>query len=367
MSPQNTPEEQFLFSLDLAEAGGPTARDEAEESATATDDVRPEPTAPSPRENEPEEDEPEPTRAEISASRRSRPEYLLDRARRLFHRSLIDDRVLVLNPSSGAPSNADKDSASSMRYARAVVDGIGGVPVADRAPGKGVGRNFERAVAAYLGSMFPALDAIRPGDWIVRRLGDGEEWAGFEDASEIFEQYEHLSSMREAIASNRDLRALMGHHAEVLLPDVVVARKPVDDAALNRTTRLVDPMGPLASLSSLRAAIQPKPLIHAVVSCKWTLRSDRAEQVKAEARNLIRTRRGRVPHLALVTGEPMPSRIAAVALGTGDVDCVYHCALHELLDGIDPATDPAGAELLHTMVQGRRLRDISDLPLDLAV
>ncbi|MDN5655321.1 MAG: restriction endonuclease, partial [Kocuria sp.] len=89
--------------------------------------------------------------------------------------------------------------------------------------------------------------------------------------------------------------------------------------------------------------------------------------IKAESRHLIRNRRGRAPHLVLVTGEPMPSRIASVALGTGDLDCVYHFALHELLDAIDPETDPAGAELLHTMVQGRRLRDISDLPLDLAI
>ncbi|OAX58366.1 hypothetical protein A5N15_07985 [Rothia kristinae] len=102
-------------------------------------------------------------------------------------------------------------------------------------------------------------------------------------------------------------------------------------------TRLVDPLGPLASASPLRSAVQPKPLLHAVVSCRWTLRSDRAQQAKAEAQQLIRNRRGRAPHLVMVTGEPMPSRLAAVALGTGELDCVYHFALHELMDAIDPA------------------------------
>ncbi|WP_129360497.1 MULTISPECIES: NgoMIV family type II restriction endonuclease [Micrococcaceae] len=406
--PHDEPEEQFLFSLDLTEfeesgkagrrsggmrtqpgasgvAGGKTARKVVEEAnrRTTGDHVSASgaegaeaPAGPASTSasiaataGPPNLDEAkaEMTRAEVAAFHRSKPEYLLDRARRVFHRVLLDERVLVLNPASGVPSNADKDSPSSIRYARFVADGIGGVPEISRAPGKGVSRNFERAVAAYLKSVTQALDAVRPGDWVVRRLGDREEWTGIEDASEIFEQYDHLPGMRESILGRRDLRALMGHDAEIMAPDVVIARHPVSDSELNGSARLVDPMGPLASSSPLRSAVQSKLLLHAVVSCKWTLRSDRAEQIKAEARHLIRNRRGRIPHLVLVTGEPMPSRIASVALGTGDLDCVYHFALHELLDAIDPETDPAGAELLHTMVQGRRLRDISDLPLDLAI
>lgn len=405
--PHDQPEEQFLFSLDVAEfeesgktshgSGSARARSGADraagrktstapgtanqgsaESRSGTSGAEQAPTSeartPSPQ-SAPVAPEPpnldeakaEMTRAEVAAFHRSKPEYLLDRARRVFHRALLDERVLVLNPGSGVPSNADKDSASSIRYARCVAQGIGGVPETSRAPGKGVSRNFERAVAAYLKSVTQALDAVRPGDWVVRRLGDREEWTAIEDASEIFEQYDHVSGMREAILGRRDLRALLGHDTEIMAPDVVIARHPVPDSELNGSARLVDPMGPLAASTPLRAAVQSKPLLHAVVSCKWTLRSDRAEQIKAEARHLIRNRRGRVPHLVLVTGEPMPSRIASVALGTGDLDCVYHFALHELLDAIDPETDPAGAELLHTMVQGRRLRDISDLPLDLAI
>lgn len=50
-------------------------------------------------------------------------------------------------------------------------------------------------------------------------------------------------------------------------------------------------------------------------------------------RNLIRNRKGNLPHIVVVTGEPMPARIASLALGTGDIDCVYHFALYELVDG----------------------------------
>jgi hypothetical protein len=120
----------------------------------------------------------------------------------------------------------------------------------------------------------------------------------------------------------------------------------------------------IATYTPLRAANNGLPLLHASISCKWTLRSDRAQNARSEALNLIRNRKGHLPHTVVVTAEPLPSRLASLALGTGDIDCVYHFALSELLLAVEPYPD--AADLLQTMVQGRRLRDISDLPLDLA-
>ena len=69
-----------------------------------------------------------------------------------------------------------------------------------------------------------------------------------------------------------------------------------------------------------------------------------------------------------MTAEPLPMRIASLALGTGDLDCVYHIALDELKNvcGALPSCEDQ-TEMLFTMIDGDRLRDISDLPLDLAV
>ena len=67
-----------------------------------------------------------------------------------------------------------------------------------------------------------------------------------------------------------------------------------------------------------------------------------------------------------MTAEPQPTRIAALALGTGDLDCVYHFALYELQESIEEAQNQDQLEMLQTLVDGRRLRDISDLPFDLA-
>lgn len=66
-------------------------------------------------------------------------------------------------------------------------------------------------------------------------------------------------------------------------------------------------------------------------------------------------------------------RIASLALGTGDLDCVYHFALPELKSAIHDLLvgGNSGVEdqlsMLGTLIEGRRLRDISDLPFDLLI
>ena len=108
-------------------------------------------------------------------------------------------------------------------------------------------------------------------------------------------------------------------------------------------------------------------MLHASVSAKYTMRSDRAQNSRTEALNLIRNRKGHLPHIVVVTAEPMPNRLASLALGTGDIDCVYHFALYELMRAVKEVGSEDAVETLETLVQGKRLKDISDLPLDLSV
>ena len=100
---------------------------------------------------------------------------------------------------------------------------------------------------------------------------------------------------------------------------------------------------------------------------KWTIRSDRAQNTRTEALNLIRNRKGPLPHVAAVTAEPLPTRIAALALGTGDLDCVYHFVLPELKKAIEQIYNQDQLKMLNTMIDGRRLCDISDVPFNLAI
>lgn len=108
-------------------------------------------------------------------------------------------------------------------------------------------------------------------------------------------------------------------------------------------------------------------ILHASISCKLTIRSDRSQNARTEGLNLIRHRKGHTPHIAVVTAEPMPTRIASIALGTGDIDCVYHFALEELIAAVSEVDSEASAETLDMLVEGNRLRDIADLPFDLMV
>ena len=107
--------------------------------------------------------------------------------------------------------------------------------------------------------------------------------------------------------------------------------------------------------------------MHAVVSCKWTLRSDRAQNARSEALNLIRNRKGRTPHIVVVTGEPAPSRLASLALGTGDIDTMYHVRPARAGGGHPRLGQRRGTKTLDNLIDGQRLRDIADLPLDLAI
>ena len=62
----------------------------------------------------------------------------------------------------------------------------------------------------------------------------------------------------------------------------------------------------------------------------------------------------RVPHIMVVTAEPSPSRIASLALGTGDIDCVYHFALYELLDAVSKCSYCAKSAVFVLLLLPRR-------------
>ena len=283
---------------------------------------------------------------------------LLTRERLAFHAGLLASGVLSVD-AGGVASNADKGSASSRAYAAHIATSLKAETGTAKLAGQTAGGGFEQACADFLNATFPALTHLRPGQWTIRKVGGRGESSGVAQ----FEQYAHLVELTEAVRKNPSLQAVLGN-GYAIAPDVVMFREPVPDSQINARESVVDDL--VAQHASLRAAVQPQPILHAVVSCKWTLRSDRAQNARSEALNLVRNRKGRLPHIAVVTGEPTPTRISSLALGTGDIDCVYHFALPELVAAVTAAGRDDVIELLDMMIEGRRLKDISDLPLDLA-
>lgn len=294
---------------------------------------------------------------ELTASSERDPLFVTARAD--FHASLLASRVLTIDQ-NGIASNADKGSAASRAYASHIAQALKVEVGYARLAGQTSGGGFEQSCTDFLTATFPHLTHLRPGGWHIKKVGGRGESSGVAS----FEQYAHLVELTDAVKNNPSLRAVLGH-GYAIAPDVVVYRDPVSDAEINSVSELVN--DEVAIHSALRASTQPRPLLHAVVSCKWTLRSDRAQNARSEALNLIRNRKGRLPHIAVVTGEPTPTRISSLALGTGDIDCVYHFALPELVAAVSAEGTDDTIELLAMMIDGKRLKDIADLPLDLAV
>jgi len=278
-------------------------------------------------------------------------------ARRSYHAALLA-KVLFQNE-KGVPSNADAAQESSVKLALGILKRLGSETVGARLAGQMSGNAFEDITAKFLGETLVRLDHLRPGHFEVNRIT-----ARGGSPLSSFEQYAHLADIKKASSGNLQLAAALGNDYTIT-PDIVIVREVKADAEINSKGWLVNEK--VGRRSSLRASGGGKPLLHASISCKWTLRSDRAQNARSEALNLIRNRKGRLPHIVLVTGEPSPSRLGSIAIGTGDIDCVYHFALPELVESVGESGSKKAQELMAILVEGKRLRDIADLPLDLAV
>ena len=283
-------------------------------------------------------------------------EAFFTEARRIFHAALLDSVLRI--DAQGIPSNADKHSKPSVSIAAGILDRLGAQDTGVRLAGQMAGSKFEEICTAYLKATFPRLERLRPGQWKISKGSGGRS------SIAQYDQYEHLDALEAASKTNPALAAALGSDY-LIKPDVVVIRFPEEDSTINTDSLLVDQTQ--ARHTPLRRINNERPILHASVSCKWTLRSDRAQNARSEALNLVRNRKGRLPHVVVVTGEPTPNRIASIALGTGDIDCVYHFALPELLETVKGLGFADAEEMLHTMIDGKRLRDIADLALDLAI
>lgn len=278
--------------------------------------------------------------------------------RREYHSRLCRD-ILGYRSGTEIYNVADGSNAASVALAQGMADAIGLPPAAAAPPsGQTAGSLFTLATRDFLEAAFQRVSHLRPGSWLYVTNPS-------EAAIAVFDQFDHLAELRQFLNAHRELETAIGSDY-LVTPDIVIGRNPVDDDEINAAEPLIDETDAVARLTPLRAANERRPILHASISCKWTMRSDRAQNTRTEALNLIRNRKGRTPHIAAVTLEPLPSRLASIAMGTGDVDCTYHAALHELLVAAADSDYPDAYELLQTLVSGRRLRDISDLPLDLA-
>ena len=282
---------------------------------------------------------------------------LIAKARAEYHKKLLLNAVLTLDE-KGVASNADKSSAISCAIAKGIALRLM-AETHEKTKGQTAGAKFEQFNMEFLQETFPLMQKIRPGKWHIVKLGNHNTIK-----TSSFAQYEHLEYLSKLTENDAKLAASIGNDYMVA-PDVVIYRDTLEDDEINTPKCFVDEN--VSKMADIRHAANPLPILHASISAKWTIRSDRAQNSRTEALGLIRNRKGRLPHIVVVTGEPMPSRIASLAMGTGDMDCVYHFALYELVEAVKDTKEESAIELLKILIDGKRLKDISDLPLDLTV
>ena len=222
----------------------------------------------------------------------------------------------ILGWRRGNPNIADGSSSTSIMIASSMFEQLGITQKSD-SPGQTLGRQFETAITQVLSQRLFELDQDR--HWSV----------GSQQITE-FSQYEHLDHIRRLAEEDQrgTLRSSLG------------------------TDYLIKPDITIGILQEERQDQQQH--LHAAVSCKWTIRSDRVQNIRHEGVILTRHRRGRQPHIVAVTAEPLPSRLAAIARGTGELDCVYHVALPQLRSAC-----PTGSEsevVLTELTEQDRLR-----------
>ncbi len=279
--------------------------------------------------------------------------------RREYHQRICQEIIrLHQDGETTYPNLADKGSKTSRAIAQRLVKRLGFPLGSPRVSGQSAGRLFEAATRDFLETAFDLLRHLRPGNW----------YYSTQSPISKFDQYEHLADLEKIVRENGELASALGRDY-IITPDIVIGRWPVSDEEINQTEIVIKADESCARFTPLREvnSQSARPILHASVSCKWTIRSDRVQNSRTEALNLIRNRKGHTPHIVAVTAEPLPTRIASLALGTGDLDCVYHFALPELQEAIAEIDNEDQMEMLTMLVEGRRLRDISDLPFDLAI
>ncbi len=226
------------------------------------------------------------------------------------------------------PNSADVDNPSSLRLAAHVLNQLGEPdpnatgedPV--EPPGN-PGGLLETLVRANLSAQLPELDPNR--EW---KLDRGKSIVGYI-------QYQHLSGVDAAIAKDPNLRVTLGTDY-LIKPDVLVG------------------------LTGAPASVEC-PWLHAAIACKWTIRSDRVQNIRHENGNMIKHRRGRLPHLVTVTAEPLPTRLASIARGTGEVDATYHIAYNELASAVAAEGSSEQQDAWQEVTQQGRLLDYKNL------
>jgi len=207
--------------------------------------------------------------------------------RQEYHRQICEE-VVRIRRTRGIeyPNSADSGNKASIKIAWGIVRRLGCSINYEGVQEQTAGDLFEEITRNFLERAFSLLHHLRPGKW---------HYSTAQTAISGFVPYDHLAHLDDLIKKYPDLKsALRGDY--IVKPDIIITRAPIPDDEINRPLELVTPKNQYARLTPLRESNHPKirPILHASISCKWTIRSDRAQNTRTEALNL--SKRAPPPH-----------------------------------------------------------------------
>lgn len=213
---------------------------------------------------------------------------------------------------------------------------------------------FSSLVLKFIQKAFASSILARSQKWKIVNVRDKNEINRVKLA-----HYERLDYFTELAKTGTQLStAALGNNV-VLLPDILLYRNGFSDAEINAPFPVVD--GQSAKNADLRASNGNPARLQAVISTLWQM--ENTKTYRTEAVQVVQKANG-LPYFFVVTGETLPSQLASL-LWMGKMDCIYHFALPELVQVVQKAGEEDAGELLYALINEKRLKDISDLPLDL--
>ncbi|MHA3700632.1 NgoMIV family type II restriction endonuclease [Jatrophihabitans sp. YIM 134969] len=262
---------------------------------------------------------------------------------------------------TGAPSISDAGDPGSIAWGHALFARLG---VEKHVPEvKGVGLKLEELTASQIAQAFPAF-VVRRSQLIrsfeqYRHLGVFDRFrSSYDGSTTAIERAMLLLSSIEPQAAVEDARFVLAAALSQAQSDQDLAAELI----------LMAPEESLLKLDITIATQSDRPKLIAGLSCKWSLRTDRAQDCLAQGAKLVANRRGRMPHYATLTMEPRPAMLRLLAYGSGSIDCVYHLALPELRDAAQDLMKQKGTkssrqqrDSIERMVSQGRLRDYEAL------
>lgn len=258
------------------------------------------------------------------------------------------------------PNTSDANSPSSVAYGTRLFDAMG-IPKDQPAP-KDPGTDTETLMVADLRKHRPDLfiESGKPASAFVQysHLAVAKHFLSLMKDTDkklppVIERMRTWIADREGldIKGLHRLRLDLGRLTKILESEADARRDFADQLAEESLLKIDLAVGSWASGHD--------PDLQVAISCKWTFRTDRVQDVVSQGSKIASQKRGRMPHFAAITMEPNPYFLRIPSDGPF-VDCVYHLDLPSLKQSLEGATE-SSQHLFNRLIKQGRLKDYDDL------